>query len=85
MRLESPFGRITLRVQFHPESTQAGSTPAHKACLIRAGELVYGTGTVSPVLGWVSRNYGYKEPALSFSVETESRLPLTVITEWDFP
>jgi hypothetical protein len=85
MRIESPHGWITLRVQFSHETAQAGSTPANKIHLIRAGELVYGSGRVSPVLGWASRNYGYKEPALSFAIETESLLPVTVITEWDCP
>lgn len=85
MRIESPYGWITLRVKFTPETTYTGSSHAHKVRLIRAGELVYGTGRVSPVLGWASRNYGYKEPALSFTIEMESGLPVTVITEWGFP
>ena len=85
IRIESPYGWITLRVQFSPETAQSGGNHAHEVCLIRAGELLYGSGSVSPILGWASRNYSYKEPALSFAVETESPLPVKMITEWIFP
>lgn len=53
--------------------------------LVRAGEILYGSGTVSPVQGWVSPKYAQKNPALSFSLTTESTLPCGFNTEWILP
>ena len=36
--------------------------------IARAGELIYGSGKISPTWGWFSPTYGYKYPALSFGV-----------------
>ncbi|HZD56049.1 MAG TPA: heparinase II/III-family protein, partial [Anaerolineales bacterium] len=85
MLIQSPYGWIKLRVKFIPKTGRADNDHPHGAQLIRAGELVHGTGSASAILGWVSHSYGYKEPALSLSIETESPLPVTIITQWDFP
>lgn len=85
MRIQSPYGWISLQITFTPKISRAGASPAHRVQLVRAGELLYGTGKISPVLGWASRYYGYKEPALSLSIETEGPLPTAATTEWNFP
>ncbi|HEX6303821.1 MAG TPA: alginate lyase family protein [Anaerolineales bacterium] len=85
MRVNSPHGWIKLRVSL---SSGARSSPKRfqpKIQIYRAGEPVYGQGNASPIRGWTSRNYGYKSPALSFSVEVETRLPVTILSEWLLP
>lgn len=44
--------------------------------LVRAGELVYGSGPVEPTWGWSSPTYGVKIPALSVRIFTAGRAPL---------
>jgi hypothetical protein len=53
--------------------------------LVRAGELIYGEGPISPVLGWVSPTYNQKKPALSFALNIENPLPFGLVTEWLLP
>jgi hypothetical protein len=50
--------------------------------LVRAGELIAGSGLASPVLGWYSPTYGVKVPALSFSLTLRSGLPCLLTSEW---
>lgn len=82
--LHSPLGVIGLRVAV--ELPQPSAKPHNTIVqIVRAGELLYGSGPVSPNMGWVSPTYAQKEPALSFSVERSSPLPLTFTTRWSFP
>jgi hypothetical protein len=53
--------------------------------LVRAGELVYGEGPISPVSGWISPTYNQKKPALSFALDIENLLPFGLVTEWSLP
>ncbi len=85
IRINSPHGWITLRINIYSESDASSKISGYSTQIYRAGELIHGKGSISPTLGWVSRNYGYKTPALSFSIETKSNLPLTFVTEWNFP
>ena len=77
IEIQSPFGWVALSVncQIAPFNLQ----------LIRAGELLYGDGEVSPTWGWVSPTYGVKTAALSFAVTAEAALPITLISKWNFP
>lgn len=53
--------------------------------LFRAGTTLHGDLPADPIWGWCSPTYGYKEPALSFAVEVQSPLPLTMFSSWTFP
>ncbi len=89
LRLKSFYGWITLQVR--------GATPTEESPvpdplplipsllsprLVRGGELLHGSGPVSPILGWTSPTYGYKIPALSFSIKAEGTLPMIIISEF---
>ncbi len=58
--------------------------PAPDFQLVRAGEVLYGQETPQKILGWFSRTYGEKEPALSFSITAQMKLPCTIISKWEF-
>lgn len=77
IQIKSPQGWITLtiRSQFSNFSLQ----------LVQAGELLHGTGKISPTWGWVSPTYGIKEPALSFAAYANGELPIIITSEWRFP
>jgi hypothetical protein len=53
--------------------------------LIRAGELIYGSGNAMPFEGWASPTYGVKVPALSLAIEVTSLWNVTFTTEFVFP
>ncbi|HEY61241.1 MAG TPA: hypothetical protein G4N95_01185 [Anaerolineae bacterium] len=77
--LLSPFGEV----QLHTEIMQS-EIPLNLQ-VVRAGELVYGDGKISPNWGWVSLIYGSKIPALSFGYQIQTFLPLKISSEWNFP
>lgn len=85
IRLESPYGPVILSVKQAAKSLSNKSDPSIKVQIVRAGELIYGSGEANPTRGWASHTYGYKMPALSFSVEVEGTLPLMLVSEWRFP
>ena len=53
--------------------------------LVRAGELLQGSGTVEVYRGWQSPTYGVKVPALSFSIEVLNSSGAPLISEWRLP
>jgi hypothetical protein len=53
--------------------------------IVRAGELIYGRGEISPTWGWFSPTYGYKNPALSLGVTLRGPGPLAFTSRWRFP
>jgi hypothetical protein len=77
IEIQSPYGWVALSVncQTAPLNLQ----------LIRAGELLYGDGEVSPTWGWNSPTYSVKTAGLSFVVTAVAALPITLTSEWDFP
>lgn len=77
IRLKSPHGWVTLGIEANPSFSRVG--------LVRAGESIYGEGSVSPILGWVSPTYGVKIPALSFAVEATSAETVKFTSEFSFP
>ena len=85
VRLRSPQGWINLHIGIMPATENPEDHQQPVIQLIRAGELLLGTGSASPVSGWVSPTYGYKIPALSLAIEIESVLPIKFTSEWDFP
>jgi len=78
IRLKSPLGWVTLRVT-------PFSTLDSRISLVRAGKLIYGEGSVSPVMGWVSPTYGVRIPVLSFAVEAASVETVKFTSEFTFP
>ena len=85
LKLRSPLGRIKLRVGIEHAMNKDEEHQAPVIQLIRAGEIIHGDGTPSPVAGWVSPTYGYKIPALSLVVEVEAGLPIKFTSQWEFP
>jgi hypothetical protein len=81
LRLKSPYGWISLYVT----SDSQISISEYRASLVRAGELIYGQRDVQPYEGWVSRTYGQKIPALSFSFEITSESGAAITSEFIFP
>ena len=77
--IQSPLGPVRLAVGIQPSGGKAETS------VIRAGELVYGSGPVSPTWGWVSPTYGVKIPAISFAVIVTARLPIIFHTEIMLP
>jgi len=86
MRLASPFGPISIKI-----ATSAGSplsplpSPITKIQLVRAGELLYGSGIGEPFMGWIAPTYANKIPALALTVATTGTPPLDFVTEWHLP
>jgi hypothetical protein len=89
MNITSPYGPVVLRVLVTPSELAERAEPAYltglRPQLVRAGELLAGTGEASPVAGWFSPTFGDKVPALSLSVTLEGTLPLSLMSEWIFP
>jgi hypothetical protein len=79
LRLISPHGLVELAIRLSPPDLPVTLS------LIRAGELLAGSGTIGPTRGWVSPNYGIKVPALSLAVETLSVNEVQFTTEVIFP
>jgi hypothetical protein len=83
--IKSVHGWITLRVKIK-NNHQVSNLISHPTLnIIRAGVLEYGVGEVSSVWGWTSPTYGHKEPALSIRIKDQGILPLSMISEWQFP
>ena len=78
IRIESPHGEIKISVD-----VSVGDLTELR--LMRAGELLHGSGNGDPILGWYSPTYGVKLPALSFIAEAIGPLPITIISTWTFP
>jgi hypothetical protein len=78
LQLLSPYGPVDLRLAV------TGSADV-SVDLVRAGEIVYGSGSPNPIRGWVSPIYGVKVPALSLAVETKSTNDVQFVSEFIFP
>ena len=92
LRIESPYGWIALSVISHQYSVTSNQLPVTSnqlpitnIQLVRTGELIHGSSSASPTWGWFSPTYGVKQPALSFAVEVEGKLPFILATTWKFP
>jgi hypothetical protein len=77
LSLKSPYGWVMLAV--------TASLEKAKVTLVRAGERIQGEGSISPIMGWYSPAYAYKEPALSFAVEASGAGTVNFVTEFTFP
>jgi hypothetical protein len=79
LRLDSPHGPLRLTVSHSPVSAPA------RVSLVRAGELLAGSGTPEPIRGWASPTYGVKLPALSLAVELASANDVQFLSEFALP
>ncbi|MCC7128820.1 MAG: alginate lyase family protein [Anaerolineae bacterium] len=79
LRFSSPAGPIQLLLG---ASQHAGALLPLELQLVRAGELLYGSGPVKPTWGWSSPTYGVKRPALAVKLHLRGRLPLYFYSEW---
>jgi hypothetical protein len=90
-RIASPDGEIKLKVHAveHFTSGKEIAFPQQRPCamdvtIVRAGEIVFGTGAAAPARGWFSPTYAVKTPALSFAFEVSSKKDLEFVTEFTF-
>ncbi len=83
MRARSPFGWV--RLGFMSDRRGAAAGEPLQLQIVRAGELLYGSGNVSPVWGWSSPVYGDKIPALSVRLTVDGVLPVSITSEWTLP
>jgi hypothetical protein len=83
--MRSPLDWINLLIGIEPATKINGQHQEIALQIVRAGELIHGTGDFSPNSGWVSPTYGYKIPAVSLAVEIDSELPIKFTTLWNFP
>jgi hypothetical protein len=79
LNLLSPEGRIQLVI-----SSDGTGFPL-EVQIVRAGDLVYGTGDVSPTWGWISPTYGQKIPGISLRVKQTGDLPINFTSLWTLP
>jgi hypothetical protein len=85
LRIKSPHGWVKLHIQMTPGHPSEGLDSDRQIQLVRAGQLVYGSGQVSPIWGWISPTYNLKVPALSFAAYQTGQLPLSFTSRWIFP
>lgn len=81
IRLASPHGPVGLVLTAEPR----GAHPRSLLSIVRAGEMVYGSGVASPVRGWVSPTYGLKVPALSLALEVRAANEVQFTSEFILP
>jgi hypothetical protein len=84
IRIKSPFGWISLQTELQPDASGKPITPIG-FIFARAGALLHGSDTISPITGWISPTYGEKKPALAFIVKTTQPLPIEIKSTWKFP
>jgi hypothetical protein len=83
IRLESPHGAVQLQIRFAPAADIPAGGPAPiQTTLVRAGELLHGSGPAHPTWGWFSPTYALKLPALSFSVDTVTKPGFCFSSQW---
>jgi len=80
INLRSLHGWVKLEINAVPQP-QSPLQPL----LVRAGEVLWGAEPGHPTWGWVSMTYGQKTPALSYSINLRSQLPITLISRWSLP
>jgi hypothetical protein len=85
LRVKSPHGWFSLQVQLTPGRLTNNPHPDQQIQLVRSGQLLYGSGAVSPICGWTSPTYNLKLPALSFAIYQSGPLPLSFTSRWIFP
>jgi hypothetical protein len=75
----SPYGKVVLEIDAGGRASLAGVQ------LVRAGQVLYGSGDAPAFLGWVSPTYAHKVPALSLNVAATGAPPFSLTTTWLLP
>jgi len=83
--LQSPHGGISLLSGVFPPESEKGHVKNVNFKLARAGELLAGSGTVPPIVGYYSPTYGEKIPALAYIIEITADLPVSMKSLWILP
>jgi hypothetical protein len=83
IRVLSPHGWV--RLVFSSEYQSESDFELPRLQIVRAGELVHGSGEVSTVWGWSSPTYNHKLPALCVRFSVNGVLPFTISSQWIFP
>jgi hypothetical protein len=84
LSLASPHGDVRLEIVIPPSLTPLASL-SESICFARMGQTIFGELPAQPTWGWVSKQYGHKEAALSLSVTVVAVLPATWVTRWILP
>ena len=79
LKLETPKGWMTVDIRHSSTDNPAPFS------LVRAGELLAGSGVTDSTCGWVSHLYGSKVPALSLAVEINALNEVQFTSEFIFP
>lgn len=79
--LDRPSGG-SVQLTISPEIVNSPYSHLDHFSLVRAGQALVGPQEVHPALGWVSPTYNQKIPALSFSIQARSILPLNITSDW---
>jgi hypothetical protein len=85
LRLLSNSGWVELEVRAKTGVEHPAESDTLTIQIVRAGELAYGRGEISPTWGWFSPTYGYKYPALSLGVMLRGQAPLELTSRWQIP
>jgi len=74
LSLASPRGEVNLEI------SGAGSL-----ILARGGEILAGSGSITPITGWAAPGYSQKVPALALIAVISGPIPLKLESYWQFP
>ncbi len=85
VRLRTQFGWVSLEMSIMSPADVSLKTQKVKLQLMRAGQLVHGSGVARPIAGWFSPTYGVKVPALACILEADQRLPVNIKSVWVLP
>jgi hypothetical protein len=81
IELLAPLGPIRLNLR----SGADGNPGEPELQIVRAGQQIFGQGMADLTWGWFSPTYRFKVPALSVGFVLVTKLPISLISEWDFP
>jgi len=85
IRICSPYGWISLSIGKASHNDVSQASQSAKLQIVRAGELLYGSGEVNPIYGWTSPTYGDKIPALACILNISQPLPIKLKSIWTLP
>jgi len=83
VRIRSPDGGVEIETTLN--HAQGETNKEIRLSVVRAGLALAGEGQVAPQAGWYSPTYGVKIPAISYSLDCASELPLQLETLWRLP
>lgn len=85
LQVETPYGPVALLLSAGLLASPGKAVASAQLQIVRAGELVFGSGSVDPTWGWTSPTYSVKEPALSVRWSVTARSPVQLVSQWVLP